>query len=285
MPKLIRRSKKGVPALAQGPDLVGRIQRDIAALGLVGQEEEGLLGYVGGTSRLIARPLSLIYLGKSSSGKSSVQRIPLELFPTSVKVDVTEVTEASLYRMGEHSLSHKALVCGERKRIAGDAAAQAQVMAVLRQLISEGRVTKQLCIKDPETNEWAPRTFDLKGPVAYSETTTSDAASVFTEDLNRMVRIHTNESESQTRNVMKGMACHYAKTGPRVDREGILQRHWEFQESLVRAEVRVPYAELLAEKIPAGRVEARRVFQQVLATVEAIALLHQFQRGRTSKAS
>jgi hypothetical protein len=90
----------------------------------------------------------------------------------------------------------------------------------------------------------------------------------------------TDESEDQTRAVMKAVAQEYHAEATDTDREAIIEKHRAFQQSLEYCDIRIPYAGELAEKMPASKIEARRVISQVLATIEAVALLHQFQRDR-----
>ena len=265
---------KNMPKLPldREPKLIDRIAADIAALGLVGEVEAGLLGYVMGTSRILNKPLAVLYHGQSSSGKSVVQRVPLRLFPDDTKIDATAITSASLFRAGPNELSHKILIGGERRHATDDNSADAT--AALRQLLSEGRISKMLCIK--EGGDWVRKLIEVEGPVSYSESTTNK--STFAEDLNRMIQVTTDESEKQTRAVMKGVARVYSQD--EADPKAIIRRHHEFQGKLEYCDVRIPYAEVLAEAMPAGKIEARRVIQQMLGTVEAVALLHQFRRGR-----
>jgi len=258
--------------LARDPNLIGTIQRDIVAIGLVGEEQTGLLTYLMGTSRILNKPLSVLYRGRSCSGKSMVQRVPLRLFPADTKIDATAITSASLFRMEPGELSHKILIGGERKHVADDNAADAT--AALRQLLSEGRISKQLCVK--QGADWVSKLIEAEGPVAYSESTTAN--SIFQEDLNRVIQVTTDETPTQTRAVLKGIARPYCEV--EHDPKRIIEKHHQFQRALEYADVRIPFADVLAEKMPAGKIEARRVIQQVLGTIEAIALLYQFQRGR-----
>ena len=260
--------------LAMDRELIERIQRDIGLIGLVGETDGGLLVYIGYTSRLLNNPMAIVIRGGSGGGKSTAQRTPLQLFPPEDVIDATSLTPNALYRMEAGSLEHKILVTGERKHRNDDDAADAN--AALRQLLSEGRISRLCPVKDD--GKWVTKLIEQAGPVAYSETTTSH--SIFSEDLNRMLEIFIDETPEQNRRVMRATARAYCTDTANVDTSVIIDEHREFQKSLEFCAVRIPYAARIADKIPAVKTRSRRVIGQVLATIEAITLLHQFQRER-----
>jgi hypothetical protein len=179
-----------------------------------------------------------------------------------------------LFREKEDLLTHKVLICGERKHAQDDATRDANMM--IRQLLSEKRIMRMLCV--PDGNSWKTERQERKGPVAYAESTT--AGSIFAEDLNRMVQVYLDDTEDQTRSVMLAAARKYAPDRPEVDVEAVVRKHHEFQSSLQPCRVIIPYAEDLAMRMSAERCESRRVMQQVLTVIEGITLLHQHRRNK-----
>jgi hypothetical protein len=95
--------------------------------------------------------------------------------------------------------------------------------------------------------------------------------------LNRALLLGTDDSEEQTRRILGRQAARYSGASPQ-DTEAIVRRHREFQASLKRRAVVIPFAERLMESIPAKKVEARRAGQQILSVIEAVTLLRQFVR-------
>jgi hypothetical protein len=267
-----------LPELALDTNLIQTIQRDIAALGLVGEEIAAELLYLAGTSRLLAEPLRLIITGPSSSGKSEIPRRVVPMFPPTEVVRATSITPNALYYMEPGALEHKLIVAGERKHRADDEAADAN--AALRQLISEGRIVKVVTGKDAK-GRLETKTIVQNGPVAYCETTTA-GKSIFPEDLNRCLLLRTDDSREQTERVLRAVARRHSPFPERetVGPQAILDRHLEFQQSLEKCRVGIPFAAEVAAQMPTGRIEVRRVITQVMGTIEAIALLHQHQRGR-----
>ena len=192
-------------------------------------------------------------------------------------VEATSITPNALFYMPPGSLEHKIIVAGERKHRADDEAADAT--AALRQLISEGRISKFFPTRN-SNGELETKRIEQNGPVAYCETTTRSSNLIFKEDLNRCLLVETDDSAEQTKKVLLAVARRNSPSPGKniVDTKAIIDRHREFQRSLKTFEITIPYAVALAEKMPTGRIETRRAITQVLTTIKAIALLHQHQR-------
>jgi hypothetical protein len=259
--------------LARDPNLLARIQEDIAAVGLVGEMDNGLLTYLIYTSRLLANPGAIVTRGKTSGGKSTVLDKVALLFPDDCKIDGMKLTEASLFRAGPDYLKHKILKTGERKHATDDKTRDDNAM--VRQLLSEKKVTRQICIRDGA--EWITENQVREGPVAYAESTT--AGSIFAEDLNRMLQVYIDESEKQTRAIMHAIASKYDNSDkPNVAK--IIDIHHRFQSLLRPHKVYIPFWNELEDRIPSKKLEVRRVIQQILTIIEATVVLHQFQRDK-----
>ncbi len=263
------KKKTTLPGLATDPELIQTIRSDIESLGVVGESDLALLIYLAGSSRLLEKPLRLIVRGKSGSGKSFPLAIVSRMFPPESVLLATSITPQALYYGQEGWLQNKFIVKGERSRRNDDETADAT--AAIRQLISENRISKVVTVKGEAV------TIEQKGPIAFCETTTSD--SIFNEDLNRCLQVFADDSEEQTRRIVDAAASEY-EVGNGVDSESIISRHQEFQSSLQPVTVTIPFARNLARLIPQDKVESRRAIQQVFATIEAIAFIHQYQRDK-----
>jgi hypothetical protein len=241
---------------------------------VVGEADNALLVYLVASSRILPDPLAAVLRGGSSTGKSTILERVLRLFPDDVKVEAMRLTDASLFNMGRDYLKHKILVCGERRHATDDAAKDAT--ALVRQMLSEKKIDRLVSVPDG-SGGWTAERQVSEGPVAYLESTT--ARSIFAEDLNRMLQLHADDSKEQNRAVMVAIGGRY-DPGAReeADVEAVVARHHEFQDSLRPCRVTIPCARRLAELMPAGKPECRRVIRQVLTVVEALALLHQHRR-------
>jgi hypothetical protein len=259
--------------LLADPALLERIQADIESVGVAGEEDLRLTLYLVGTSRLLPRPLAAIVQGQSSSGKSYTVEKVASLFPPESVVLATQMTPQSLFHARPGSLSHRWVVAGERSRVENDDRAEAT--RALREMLSAGRLTKMMPAK--VNGEIQTVTIEQEGPIAFVESTTS--ARVFEEDANRCVMLSTDERRSQTRTILRRLALH-ASGKVQSDRPRVQARHHALQRLLERRTIVIPFAERLADllEVFADRVECRRAYPQLLALVQASALLHQRQR-------
>jgi hypothetical protein len=265
-------------ALAEEPNLIEAIQGDIATVGLVGEQNNALLVYLGYTSRVLDDPVAIIARGESSAGKSTLQRKVAVLFPPEVKIEAMDMKAAAWFNTTEDHFKHKVFIAGERRHSKDDAAKDAG--NILRQLLSEKRINRGVSVQDPETRAWETKWVVREGPIAYAESTTS--GSIFEEDLNRMVQIYLDESQHQTRRVMNAIADNYNPDQPAAnDPKAIIDRHHEFQLHLQRlpvCRVGVPYFNCLAARMPARKPKARRAIQQIFSIIEVLVVLQQDRR-------
>jgi hypothetical protein len=149
-------------------------------------------------------------------------------------------------------------------------------------MLSEKRVTRHVCEPDQNKAYYTTRNTVREGPVAFAECTTSD--SIFAEDLNRVLQVYLDDSEKQNRAVMNAIAARYDpdRQDSSAHAAQTIDRHHEFQNHLQKlpvCRVGIPYAEYLADKVPSGKTEARRVMQQVLSIIESLVVLQQHCRS------
>ena len=261
------------------PGLLGRIAEDIRRIGVVGEDDLALTIYLVGTSRLLPQPLAALVTGHSSTGKSYVIRKAASLFPEEHVILAHQISPKALFNVKTKGfLKHKFIVVGERSRKLDDDAAEAT--RALRELISDGRLTR---LVSDMSQEWATVKVEVEGPIAYVESTTLSLNQVFPEDRTRFLVLDTDETEEQTRAVIKGSAGRAKNPDIAEELSAVVNLHRETQRLLQEVEVVVSFADELAGGFPTSRLEARRAFTQLLNLIEASALLHQFQRLRDAK--
>ena len=107
--------------LLRDPRLIERIVEDFARCGVVGEETNKLVGYLGAVSRHLDKPLAVIVQSSSAAGKSSLMDAVLAFVPEEQRVQYSAMTGQSLFYMGETDLKHKVLAIVEE---AGRAAAR-----------------------------------------------------------------------------------------------------------------------------------------------------------------
>jgi hypothetical protein len=230
--------------------------------------------YLVGVSRLLETPLSARVQGPSASGKSLVIYKVADLFPPEAVILATQMTPQALFHMPPGSLVHRFIVAGERCRVQTDEGADAT--RALREMISSGRLSKLMPVRGGGRTE--TRLIEQDGPVAFIESTT--LARVFDEDATRCLALYTDERPEQTARVVETLAAHYQGDVAGADTGRIAQKHHAAHRLLQPLPVVVPFAGRLGELLDCRRVELRRGFPQLMGMVQAVTLLHQYQRGR-----
>ena len=271
-----------IPQLARENKLIDAIASDIESVGIVGERTNSLLVYVIYTSRLLEDPGAVITRGNSSGGKSTILNKVAMLFPEEVKIRAMVMSPAAWFNTDASFFKNKVFIAGERRHSQEDEARDAGMM--LRQLLSEKRISRGVSVPVGKKGSggWETKMIERDGPVAYAESTTSK--SVFEEDLNRMLQLYVDDSESQNRNVIAAMASKYdpSRNGSHHNRiEEVTRRHHEFQrwlQKLGTPRIGIPYYAALAQKLPAASTESRRAAQQVFTVIEAVTLLHRHHR-------
>lgn len=256
--------------LLADPGLIDLIEADLGNAGIAGEEDLRLVLYLVGTSRILADPLHAIVQGESSSGKSYLVKRIAALFPEDHVINATHVSPKALYYSGD--IRHRFLVTGERPRAEGPEVEDA--MKAFRELRSDGRLTSMIVGKSGKLERKV-----AEGPVSSVETTTKE--SLFGEDANRCILLSTQETEDQTKRILRAQAS-AARGEAGGDPASIRERHRALQKLLARGcphRVRVGFADRLVEAFPTARTEARRAFPMLLGLVSAITVLHRFQRA------
>ncbi|MCE7873173.1 toprim domain-containing protein [bacterium CPR1] len=269
-PEMSDEEREEALAYLKKNDLVEAILADMETLGAVGEEEAKLLAFLVGVSRKLARPLSGILLSGSGAGKSSVAELVEALTPPEEVVFYSRISATVLYYQPADFLRHKLLMLEER---AGGEAADYSI----RTLQSKRRLTLCVTVKDPQTGEMKPRTYEVEGPIAYLETTTNPYLNP--ENSSRCFEIPLDESAEQTRRIhahQRAMRGQLERLARRVRSEALCKKHHNAQRLLEPMEVWIPYADRL--RFPDRLLRNRRDHERFLCLIEAVAFLHQKQR-------
>ena len=256
-------------ALLRDPELATRIVRDVAAIGVVGEGDNALVGYLAMVSRLLDKPLAVLIQSTSAAGKSTLMDALLSLMPESQRVHYSAMTGQSLFYLGEGDLRHKILAIAEEEGVR-------QAAYALKLLQSQGELTIASTGKDPQTGKLVTAEYRVQGPVMLCLTTT--AIDIDEELLNRCLVLTINESAEQTAAIQarQRQARTLAGLQAQVRSDHVLAAHRAAQTLLRPLAVVNPYAESLT--FASDRVRLRRDHVKYLALIDAIALLHQQQR-------
>jgi DNA primase catalytic core len=258
-------------ALLRSPNLLERIVEDFARCGVVGEETNKLVGYLGVVSRHLESPLAVIVQSSSAAGKSSLMEAVLAFLPEEQRVQYSAMTGQSLFYMGEADLKHKVLAIVEEEGAHNAAYA-------LKLLQSEGVLTIASTGKDPATGRLLTHQYRVEGPVMIFLTTT--AINLDEEMLNRCMVLTVNEDREQTQAIHRVQREGQTVEGllKRQDRDAILAVHRNAQRLLKPVSVVNPYARELT--FQDSQTRTRRDHMKYLTLIRTITLLHQHQRAR-----
>jgi hypothetical protein len=146
-------------------------------------------------------------------------------------------------------------------------------------MLGDGQLSKLTPIKQPD-GTFVTTHIEQPGPIAYVESTTLQR--IIDEDRNRCVVFPTDERPDQTRRILSAMARRKESNDGTDGCDEIVLKHHAAQRMLKRVHVVVPFAKKLAAKFPCQRTDTRRSFGQMLSTIEAVTVLHQYQRVKAA---
>jgi DNA primase catalytic core len=267
--ELTDEEKNEALGLLREPNLLERILEDFERCGVVGERTNKLLGYLAATSRKLAEPLAVVIQSSSAAGKSSLMDAVLELMPEEERVQYSAMTGQSLFYMGETNLQHRILAIVEEQ-------GAERASYALKLLQSEGELTIASTGKDPATGRLVTQEYRVEGPVMIFQTTT--AVDMDEELLNRCIVLTVDEGREQTRAIHERQrrARTLAGVVARQERQRILALHQNAQRLIRPLFVVNPYAAEL--RFPDHQTRMRRDHTKYLGLIEAVALLHQYQR-------
>ncbi len=255
--------------LLRDPRLLERVLEDFEKCGVVGEETNKKIAYLGTVSRLLKKPLAIVVQSSSSAGKTSLMDAVLDFVPEDQRESYTAMTGQSLFYMGEKNLKHKILAIAEQQ-------GAERAAYPLKLLQSEGRLKIASTGKDPVSGKHVTHDYTVEGPVMIFLTTT--AYDVDEELLNRCIVLTVNEEQEQTKAIHQKQREAQTLEGmwEQEERDAIVKLHRNAQ--LLLRPLRVVNEHVRQQTFPHSMIRTRRDHQKFLTLVQAIALLHQHQR-------
>jgi hypothetical protein len=181
------------------------------------------------------------------------------------------MTGQSLYYLGETNLKHKILAIVEEE-------GAEKASYALKLLQSEGELTIASTGKDPQTGRMETQEYHVEGPVMIFLTTT--AIDIDEELQNRCLTLTVDESRAQTERIHTLQRKARTLEGLRLkkERRRLLTVMRNAQRLLRPVDVVNPWADELT--FTTERTRTRRDHEKYLTLIDAVALLHQYQRPR-----
>jgi DNA primase catalytic core len=265
--------RRAADELLRSPDLIERIGRDFESCGVVGEENNRLVGYLACTSRLLRHPLAVVIQSTSAAGKSTLMDAILAMFPQEERIKYSAMTGQSLYYLGSSNLKHKILAIVEEE-------GAERASYALKLLQSEGEITIASTGKNSKTGQMETHTYRVEGPVMIFLTTT--AIGIDEELQNRCLTLSVDESPEQTQRIHQVQRT--ARTLAGIERsdakDSILRAHRNAQRLLENLPVWNPFVEQLT--FTSERTRTRRDHEKYLTLIDTVTLLHQRQRERVT---
>jgi hypothetical protein len=249
--------------LAQSPDILERFYEALRKSGVAGERRTAMILYLAVTSRRLDRPVSVAVKGPSSGGKSYLVERVLEYFPEEAFYALTAMSEKTL-AYSEEPIKHRFLVLYEAAGMNGDFQTY-----LIRSLLSEGKLRYETVEKTSEGLR--PRMIEREGPTGLIVTTTMD--NLHPENETRLLSLSVTDTQEQTGEILRALAKE--EISPPDLKPWVALQEWV---EVADRRVSIPFANILAEKIPPIAVRLRRDFSAVLNLIRAHAILHQANR-------
>ena len=197
------------------------------------------------------------------------------LLPQEAVLAISSFSDQALNYMKQEDLEGKVMLMGE-------AIHNELVEGQIRQMQSEGEISRLMVAKDPKTGELESR--QVRNRVRLSFMMSSTALYLNPENASRCLVLHTDESRAQTERILSLQRDRktfdgYLNATHRVPE--IVKKHQTAGRILERLPVFNPLAGAL--RFPVGRPTMRRAQDQFLTLLEAVAILRQFQKPRVTK--
>jgi DNA primase len=270
-PAMTEAEREQALELLRDPNVLDRILADFDTCALVGERTNKLVGYLAAVSRKLERPLAVLVQSSSAAGKSSLMDAVLAFTPEEERIKYSAMTGQSLFYMGETNLKHKILALVEEE-------GAHRASYALKLLQSEGELTIASTGKDPQTGSLVTQEYHVEGPVMMMLTTT--AIEIDEELLNRCLVLSVDESREQTQAIHRVQRERRTLAGllNSQRKHRVLAQHRNAQRLLQPLKVLNPYADRLT--FLSDKTRTRRDHEKYLTLIDAIALLHQYQRVR-----
>ncbi len=245
--------------LLNDPQFLYAAGQKIGDLGVVGEEANRLILFLAGVTRTAPNPASVLAKGATSSGKTTLVKSPLQLFPADCVMERSGLSGKALAH-GAGSLAGKILFLHEY-RCGKDA------QLLLRLIQSDGRIKHEFStIKGADRGT---RVAERVGsPVVLSTTTETK---VFEDDETRFLSLWADESPAQNLAIVLA----------RVERPRTADNSdlavWQMATSLLTyqsGDFQKPpsWLRFVAERLPLSKVRVRRDWDRFLSFCSAIAL-------------
>lgn len=256
-------------SLLKSPDLLERITSDFEECGFVGESTNRLVGYLAATSRLLEKPLAILVQSASAAGKTTLMEAVLSMMPKERTLKYSAMTNQSLYYLGQGNVKHKILAIAEEE-------GASRASYALKLLQSEGELMIASTGRESTSGRATTEEYKVQGPVMLFLTTT--AIDIDEELKNRCIVLTVDEGREQTAAIhrLQREARTLEGRKRKMNRALLQQLHGNAQRLLKSYPILNPFAPKLTFRNDQTRT--RRDHEKYLSLIDAVTLLHQYQR-------
>ncbi len=250
----------------QTPNLMQRTNELLGESGIIGETINRQILWLVYSSRKRPKPLHVICLGASGTGKTYLQEKVSRFIPETEKFTFTASSENAFYYLEPYDLCHKVVLIEDMDGVQ-------YLLYPLRELQTKQWISKVVPVKDSQGNN-KTRNLEVHGPICLSGTTTKER--LYEDNANRCLLIHLDDSDDQQEAIM---AYQRKLSAGKVDSFAELeagQKLEHLQRVLEPVKVINPYAESL--RIPNRCFKPLRTHDHYLQFIETVTWYHQYQR-------
>ena len=256
--------------LLQNPLVLVVIVSSIESNGPVFERINIALLHLAIVSRICDRPINIKVEGPSSGGKSYLTNAVVRSHDPEAVETLTAGSERALI-YSETQYKNRFIYFQEARGASSGDIAQ----AIIHELAWGNRI-KYVTVESSSSGLYA-RTIEKEGPTGFIATTTKPLDD---ETETRVLTINVQDTEDQNKAVLQAVAARH--NGSKPAPPAYDQLHAVSRVLKKPVMVTIPWGHWLAEQVPAKAVAIRRAFELFLSLVEASAILHQYQRQRSS---
>ena len=248
-------------------DLINRLRTNFYQVGLIGEENNGLLLFLIFLTRSFESPLHAIVHGSSGSGKTHLLKSVVKLVPPESVYTTTALTENVLfYPPYKEFWKHKILLLEDLDGSYG-------ALLPLREFMSNQYISKLTTEHDPRTGEFKQKYLEAEGPIVIAGATTKDKQ--YEDNANRSFLLYINESNEHKDKVMEHQSKQAAGLINEVQINTRINQIRNMQRLLKPVKIINPYAPDL--KLPDYVFKPLRTNTHYLTLIKSITYLYQYQ--------
>jgi len=249
-------------------ELMKRTNELLGQSGIVGEEKNRQILFLVYGSRKREKPLHVICLGASGTGKTYLQEKVARLIPDEEKFTFTASTENAFYYLEPYDLRHKVVSIEDMDGVQ-------YLLYPLRELQTKQWISKVVPVKDHK-GDMKTRKLEVYGPICLSGTTTQEK--LYEDNANRCLLLHLDGSEEQQESIMDYQRALSANKIETTAEQEAIQLLTNVQRVLEPIKVVNPWAEYL--RIPGQCFKPLRTNDHYIQFIETVTWYHQCQRHK-----